>query len=183
MVTIARQITAETYYQLPEYEQHDLIQLIEGEVFTDVPPKPYHQTVTLNIAVIFRGVAAASGGKAYIAPVEVYLDERNIYEPDVLYLLPDSRCKVEEKRLTGPPDLVVEVLSPSTAKYDRDQKFQAYERHEVSEYWIVDPHHRYLEAWTLQDGAYHKIGVFAARDTFDSPVLKQTLQIDEIFSE
>jgi Uma2 family endonuclease len=84
-------------------------------------------------------------GKAFIAPVELYLDEHNIHEPDVLYLSPDTRCKVEEKRLRGAPELVIEVLSPRTARYDRQEKYRAYEQHQVSEYWIVDPVHETVE--------------------------------------
>ena len=61
-------------------------------------------------------IARKLGGKALTSPIEVYLDENNVFEPDVIYLKPDSQCTVGEKRLTGAPELVVEVLSPSTAK-------------------------------------------------------------------
>jgi Uma2 family endonuclease len=80
------------------------------------------------------------------------MDEHNVYEPGVVYLVPHSRCIEEEKRLTGAPDLVVEVLSPGTAKHDHEKKFNAYQAHGMGEYWVADPANAYLEVWQLRDG-------------------------------
>jgi Uma2 family endonuclease len=183
-VQAGMRITAEEYYQLPEYQEHDLIQLIDGEVIIGVAPIPRHQTIVGEILVLLTLYARQHGGSAYPAPVEVYLDEYNIFEPDVLYLAPESRCVVEEKRLVGPPDLVAEVLSPSTAKHDREQKFRAYQTHGVGEYWIVDPANLYIEVWTLEAGAFVKLGTFAGSDTFDSPVLNgQAVAVSELLRE
>jgi Uma2 family endonuclease len=176
-------ITAAEYYQLPEYDQHDLIQLIDGEVIVGMPPIPKHQRIVREILVLVTLLARKIGGEAYTAPIEVYLDERNIFEPDVLYLKPDSRCTVGEKRLTGAPDLVVEVLSPATAKHDRQQKYQAYQQHGVGEYWIVDPVHDVIEVWTLgDDGLFKRQGVFGREDTFTSSTLGEKVTMQEIFA-
>ncbi|MBN8620566.1 MAG: Uma2 family endonuclease [Anaerolineae bacterium] len=166
-------ISAFDYYQLPEYAAHDLIQLIEGEVVIAVPPIPKHQSAVAETLFLLMTCSRTLGGKAYSAPIEVYLDEFNIYQPDVLYIAPQSRCIVEEKRLVGPPDLVVEVLSPSTAKLDREKKFRAYQKHGVREYWIIDPVNAYLEVWVLQNEIFTKLGTFTPDDTFESPVLNQ----------
>jgi Uma2 family endonuclease len=176
-------ITAIDYYQLPEYDQHDLIQLIDGEVIVGMPPIPKHQRIVREILVLLALLARKKGGEAYTAPIEVYLDERNIFEPDVLYLKPDSQCIVGEKRLTGAPDLVVEVLSPTTAKHDRQQKYQAYQQHGVDEYWIVDPVYEVIEVWTLgDDGLFQRQGVFGREDTFTSATLGEKVTMQEIFT-
>jgi Uma2 family endonuclease len=93
----------------------------------------------------------------------------------VLYLSPDTGCKIEEKRL------VVEVLSPGTAKFDRQEKYQAYEKHGVREYWIVDPAHAVIEEWTLNEGQFARQGAYAAEDSFASVCLAESVTVSSIF--
>lgn len=127
-------------------------------------------------------IARQRAGQAFVSLIEVYLDEHNIYEPDVLYLAPDSPCRVEEKRLVGAPDLVVEVLLPSTAKYDRQEKYQAYEQPSVREYWIVDPVHDVMEVWTLDEGQFNRQGAYAGEDSFTSRTLGEMVSVKDIFN-
>lgn len=176
-------IKAHVFYQLPEYAQHDTIQLIDGEVVIEMPPIPKHQAIVGEILFLLMTIAKQLGGKAFTSPIEVYLDEHNIYEPDVLYLAPNSTCVVEEKRLNGAPELVVEVLSPSTAKFDRQEKYQAYEAHGVKEYWIVDPVHAVLEIWVLEDEAFIRQGVYDKTDILKSKVLGQDIELASIFPQ
>lgn len=178
-------ITASEYYQLPEYEQHDLIQLINGEVIIGMPPILKHQLLVKKILVLLAQVEAQKGGVAFTAPTEVRLDDENTFEPDVFYILPSnlSITQQDEKRIIGAPDLVVEVLSPRTAKYDRQEKYQAYEKHGVDEYWIVDPVHEVVEVWNLGEaGRYIRLGAFAGDDTFDSAVLGERINVKAIFN-
>ncbi|MEM6281948.1 MAG: Uma2 family endonuclease [Chloroflexota bacterium] len=176
-------VRATDYYQLPEYADHDLIQLIDGEVIVSMPPIPKHQDIAGEIFYLFKTIARQSGARTFFSPIEVVLDEHNVFEPDVLYLKPDSACTVGEKRLSGAPDLVVEVLSPGTAKYDRQQKYEAYERHGVGEYWIVDPLHDIIEVWTLgEDGLFKRQGAYAGDDTFKSVTLNEDVSVKAIFN-
>lgn len=169
------------YFELPAYQQHDLIQLIDGEVLIGMPPIPQHQRVVREILYLLMTIARKTGGEAFDSPIEVYLDDHNVFAPDVLYLLPQSACVVEEKRLVGPPELVVEVLSPSTAKYDPGHKYDAYEQHGVKEYWIVDPLHAYLEVFTLTNGTFLRQGVYVAGDTLASHMLGEDVRVTTIF--
>lgn len=175
-------IQAEAYFQLPEYAKHDLIQLINGEVVIGIPPVPAHQDIVGDIFVFLKGYVKQHGGKTYTAPIEVYLDEDNVYEPDILYIFPDSACTVEEKRLIGAPDLVVEVLSPSTARYDRREKYNTYEKHSVREYWIVDPVHKTLEVSIHQSGQFQRLNAYSTSDTFTSPLLNVTVPVKDFFA-
>lgn len=180
---IRTRIMAADYYQLPEYAETDLIQLIDGEVIVSMPPIPKHQRIVREILVLFTLLARQKGGEALDSPIEIVLDPYNIFEPDVLYLKPDSACTVGEKRLTGAPDLVVEVLSPGTAKYDRQEKYAAYQRHGVGEYWIVDPVHETVEVWTLDAGKrFQRQGVYAVADTFKSVTLDEDVSVKAIFN-
>jgi Uma2 family endonuclease len=175
-------ISAADYFDLPEYAQHTLIQLIGGEVVIGMPPIPNHQDIVREILVFLTLLSRQKGGKAYDSPIEVRLDENNVFQPDVLYIAPGSACKIDEKRLIGPPDLVVEVLSPSTAKYDREQKYAAYEANGVGEYWIVDPVHGTVEVWTQGATGFDRQGAYATGDTFKSRTLAEDVAVKPFFN-
>ena len=172
------------YYQLPEYKQHDLIELINGEVIIGMPPILKHQLIVKRILALLTAVEARMGGIAFPAPTEVRLDDSNIFEPDVLYVQPDNLIitRRDEKRIIGAPNLIVEVLSPGTAKFDRQEKYQAYEKHGVNEYWIIDPVYEVIEVWNIgEDGSYIRQGAFAEEDTFNSVVLGESIRVKAIF--
>lgn len=178
---IETRISATQYYQLDDYEEHDFIQLIDGEVVIGMPPILKHQAIVRELLILFGLIARNTGGTAFSAPIEVYLDVHNVYEPDVLYLTPDTQCRLEEKRIVGAPELVVEVLSPSTAKYDRQEKYEAYQQYGVSEYWIVDPVHEVVEVWQLDGNRFNRVGAFANEDVFESRPLGVTVNVKDIF--
>ena len=173
------------YYQLPEYKQNNLIELINGEVIIGMPPILKHQLIVKKILALLTAIEAKMGGIAFPAPTEVRLDDTNIFEPDVLYVQPDnlSITQQDEKRIIGAPNLIVEVLSPSTAKFDRQEKYQAYEKHGVNEYWIIDPVHDVIEVWNIGDGGtYVRQGAYGVDDTFDSAVLAENISVKAIFN-
>jgi Uma2 family endonuclease len=178
-------ISASDYFQLPAYAEHDLIQLINGEVVIGMPPILKHQDIVREILVLLTLIAREIGGKAYDSPIEVRLDDNNVFEPDVLYIKPDnlSITQQDEKRIIGAPDLVVEVLSPGTAKYDRQEKYDAYEAHGVGEYWIVDPAHETIEVWTRgKDGLFARQGAYDKKGEFASVMLGTNVKGADIFN-
>lgn len=166
---------------LPDYDHHDVIELIDGKIVIGVTHTPAHQRVVREVLFLLTSVSRQTGGEAFVSPIEVFLDDLNVYEPDVLYLKPNSRCVVGDKRLTGAPDLVIEVLSPSTAKVDRQEKYAAYEQHGVGEYWIIDPAHGLIEVWMLgAGGTFIRSGVFAYGDSFMSATLGVTVEVQTL---
>src|SRR5262245_37337173 len=115
-------MTAAEFLALPETNLP--VQLLDGEVIQLTAPELDHQDVVGNVFVLFKQITKTLGGKAYVAPVDVVFDDHNVPQPDVMWLAPDSQCKsVGTKRLKGPPDLIVEVLSPSTSRDDKRYKF------------------------------------------------------------
>ena len=175
-------ITAAEYHASTEYDENDLIELIDGEVVTAVPPTLRHQDIVGEIFHQLKSICRRTGGRTYVAPTDVCLDGSNSFEPDVLYIRPGSQCVLEARRVVGAPDLVVEVLSPATARYDRQQKYDAYQRNGVAEYWIVDPVHELIEVWTLGDGGFVRQGAFARGDTFQSATLGEAVTVETIFA-
>jgi Uma2 family endonuclease len=165
-----RRITAEAFFALPETNLP--AELIDGIILQMTAPELDHQDTTGNFFFLLKLLSQEIGGKAYIAPVNVEFDEYNVPQPDVLWLAPDSKCKPDgKKRLVGAPDLIIEVLSPSTARKDKTDKFLLYEKYGVREYWLTDPSRQQVEVWRLGDTQYMLVGTFGADESFVSIVL------------
>ena len=173
-------MTAAEFFQLPETNLP--LQLLNGEVIEMTAPELDHQDVVGNLFVLFRRAAAALGGKAYVAPVDVEFDAENVVQPDVFLLLPDSRCQpVGTQRLSGAPDLIAEVLSPSTARLDRKVKFRLYERYGVREYWIVEPRDQMVTVWQHREDGFVLLDVYSLDETFLSAILGE-VSCAEVFA-
>jgi Uma2 family endonuclease len=131
-------LTYEDYLLFPEDDdlRHELI---EGEHEVTPAPGLRHQRVLANLHLLLGAFVRDRGlGEAFFAPFEVKLSNWNALQPDLLFV---SRARAEaftERGIEGPPDLVVEVLSPSTRRRDQTRKLAVYEKHAVPEYWIVD---------------------------------------------
>lgn len=167
---IKTRITADEFLQLPETNLP--VQLLDGEVIDMPAPELTHQDCVLNTALLFKQKAVALGGKAYVAPVDVFFDDLNIPQPDVIWLAPDGQCQIiGTQRLSGAPDLIAEVLSPGTAHIDRKRKFRLYEKYGVREYWLIDPRDQLLEVWQHQDGRFVLLDVYTPDETFTSPLI------------
>lgn len=161
---------AADFFQIAE-DRDEQLELIEGVIIVMSGPTPKHQSLVLAAAMLLQTLSNTLGGRVYIAPLEVHLDDENVVQPDVMWVAPQSRCLVTERRLEGPPDLVVEVLSPSTAKRDKNEKFKLYERCGVREYWILDPDRLFIEVWLLAESFFRLQGIYSPGEKFHSPVL------------
>ncbi len=126
-----------------------------------------HQDVVIEIAVRLRLYERERGGKVLAAPTDVLLSDRDVVEPDVLYVAPDHLNRVEPPFVRGAPDLVIEVSSPSTRDLDVVRKRHLYERHGIAEYWLVD-----LDADAV---LVHRLG----QRGYGAPVVLRTVQVIE----
>lgn len=131
-------------------DEHTIIEKIEGrEVMMSPRPNTSHQIIAGNIHHIFTRYLKGKRCKAFMEP-DVFFDEQNYFIPDVLIVC--DRDKIKPNGIYGAPDLVVEVLSPSTAARDKGIKKAVYEKTGVKEYWIVDPESKSIDVYHLQDG-------------------------------
>ncbi len=129
-------------------------ELIDGEVIEMPTPLIIHQRFCGRIMRLVNSLIP--NGEVLISPLEVYLDEYNIPHPDIVWVAANSICKIEESRLIGAPDLVVEILSPSTAKRDKTAKFSLYEKHGTREYWLVDADYDQVEVWRRGENDFER---------------------------
>lgn len=152
----------------PSYE------IVDGVLYMAPAPHIDHQNTVLRIAHYLLMYAEFAGlGKVSIAPVDVVLAPNVVVQPDVLVLLKSHLDYINEGRIFGPPDLVVEVASPGTATYDRREKFDAYALADVPEYWIADVASHTIEIFALENGKYQTLGVFKGKATLPSTIVPE----------
>jgi Uma2 family endonuclease len=134
-VAVQTKLTAPEYFAVTV--EGDRTQLIDGEVVVN-EPTPAHGDAQLVIVIALREWSRSSAGfgRAQL-PIDVIVDDRNVYAPDVIWVADAERIHPEEG-LEGLPDLAVEVRSPSTWRYDIGPKRTRYEQHGLPELWLVD---------------------------------------------
>ncbi|HLY09735.1 MAG TPA: Uma2 family endonuclease [Planctomycetota bacterium] len=157
-------------------------EVINGEWIRTPPPSLDHQRVVGMLYATLRSHAADRGlGEAFVAPVGVLLSPTDAIQPDVVFVS-EKRAKLKKKdAIHGAPDLMVEVLSPSTTSVDRTRKLTLYEKSGVREYWIVDPASRTVEIHEF--GGARRLRVHQEGQSFESAVLPGlSLAVSAIFS-
>jgi Uma2 family endonuclease len=142
MITKTRATVAD-YCKLPEGAKYELVdgKIIQKENPSMPGPKIRHQALSTRLIVgLGRHIVENGLGLLLHAPADVYFDEENAFQPDILFISEERMgTLVKEDGVYGAPDLVIEILSPSTAYYDPKSKFQVYEKYGVREYFTVDP--------------------------------------------
>ncbi len=139
---------------IPQEREGDRHELFDGELVVTTSPVPLHQRLTIRVVFRFRPIVEASGGEVFAAPIGVLFAPAAVAVPDVVYVSRERLGIVGEKAVEGAPDLILEILSPSTRRRDQTRKKALYERYGVPEYWIVDPRFRTVSAFALREGRY-----------------------------
>ena len=144
-----------------------------------------HQRVAAHILDILRDYEETGAGLVVIAPLDVVFDEYNVLQPDVLFFREDRRHLLDQWSVARiPPDLAVEILSPSTQTRDRRAKKEILQRFRVPEYWIVDPKRNTLEIYVLRDRVYELAIAAGEHETIVSPTLPNlSIETDRVFAE
>lgn len=175
-------LTYRDYAALPadgrRYELHD------GELSVTASPATGHQRLLLELVVTLREfVKARASGEVFVSPIDCILSDTTVVVPDIVYVASDRMSSVSPRGVEGPPALVVEILSPSTAHVDRVVKLQLYARHRVPYYWIVDLEGRGFEAYTLAGEAYQSaIGAEGSRTVSPPPFPELRLDLASLWS-
>jgi Uma2 family endonuclease len=151
-------MTAEQFLMLGEDPPGIRLELVDGAVAVSPSPAPKHSVVVVALTRILGAyVDDHDLGDIYL-DVDTLLDNFNIRRPDLLFYATENLDLVGEKCMEGPPDLAIEVLSPSSVDIDRKVKFAQYRKAGVRFYWIVDPKLKTIEGWELKNRRYVAIG-------------------------
>lgn len=148
-------------------EDGNRYEVIDGALSMTPPPLWAHQYGLGNLYLRVGNHVYRQGlGKIVVAPVGVVLDEENGLQPDIVFISSERLHIIAERGIEGAPDLVVEVLSPSTRARDRGIKMRRYAAGGVPHYWILDPSSRSLEPYRLGEHGYELTGTYGPGDTF-----------------
>lgn len=141
------------YARLPE-SGSTRYEIIDDELVVTPSPTLHHQRIVRRLILALGSfVDDHDLGELFPAPCDVLFAEGDYFEPDILFVARSRADLYSDRGVEGPPDLVVEILSPATAARDRGIKLDRYRHFGVPEYWIVDPHEQRIESWHLAGGA------------------------------
>jgi Uma2 family endonuclease len=178
-------LTYRDYVLLPEDGQRH--EIIDGEHYVSPAPFVPHQDLVVELILRLGGfVKAHRLGRLLVAPTDVLLSPNDIVQPDLLFVSNERAAIVELKNIQGAPDLVIEILSPSTSRLDKVMKLDAYERCGIQTYWIFDRDRKGVQSYERIGDALRPQPFLsaAAEDVLTSPVLPGfELPLAELFEE
>ena len=171
LTTTHRRMTASEYFEMPEGPPY--FQLVHGELFMSPSPVIRHQKVLLKLASrISVFLEDHPFGEVFIAPSDVQLGEGDVYQPDIYYVSREHLGIFDKQGAKGAPDLVVEVLSPSTARLDRQMKREIYQSAGVAEIWFINLWYDQIEVHRFIRGeAGAVITTLGVEDELSTPLL------------
>jgi Uma2 family endonuclease len=145
-------------------------ELLDGELVVTPAPRTRHQTVAFELTVALRDhVKRRRLGQVFIGPVDVIFTERDVLEPDVVFVGSEQTEIITELNIRGVPELLIEVVSDS--RMDRVRKRDVYERCGVPEYWVADPDADRIEVDRLRAGRYGKPEIVGTEDTLTTAAI------------
>ena len=180
MVTAAK-LTYQDYLDTPGDERYELL---DGELILVGSPNMAHQDVVTNLGTpLSVFVREGDLGKLYFAPTDVILSDSEVVQPDLLFISKEREHIRTSANIQGAPDFIVEILSPSSAQRDWGRKRDLYARHQVKEYWIVDPANRIVYVMLLRDRVLDLDATYGEGDTVNSATLEGfSVDVGDLFS-
>ena len=162
--------TYEDYLKLPE-EPGYRYEILDGFLVKEPSPSIQHQRVSRELLyqlMIFFNEFDPKG-EIFDAPLDVTLGERNVVQPDILFISSNRREIMRKERIDGPCDLAVEILSPSSRRKDRLKKMEIYRKAGIPHYWLLDPDEKILEAYHLKGENYSLVFTGGPEEEFAHP--------------
>jgi Uma2 family endonuclease len=155
---LAKEQPCYTYADYLEWDENERYEIIDGEAYMMATPSRIHQEISMALSAMLYTYLKDKPCKVYPAPFSVRLfpeedgSDDTVVEPDITVVCDPS--KLDDRGCNGAPDFIIEIMSPSTARYDRIVKFNKYREAGVKEYWIADPEEKVVSAYVLKNGEY-----------------------------
>ncbi len=172
-----------TYQDYAALEGDERYELLDGELILVGSPNRDHQSVSVRLLTrMYSFVEESDLGWVYSAPFDVLFTDTDVAQPDILFISSEREHILTHANVQGAPDLIVEILSPSSSTRDWRNKRELYASHGVREYWIVDPTNRIVSILLLQDGVLEIEQTHTEDETATSTVLEGfTVSLASIF--
>ncbi|MHB1407890.1 MAG: Uma2 family endonuclease [Desulfitobacteriaceae bacterium] len=179
-----------TYADYLTWPEDERWEIIDGVAYMQAAPTPTHQEILMELSRQIANYLTGKPCKVYPAPFCVRLtkdDEKKnegitkVVEPDITVVC--DKSKIDEKGCNGAPDMIIEIISPSSTKRDRFIKFNAYEKAGIKEYWIVEPDVKIVSVFILQhNGSYGRQNVYSEEDQIQVNLFPDlTIDLKSIF--
>ena len=172
-----------TYQDYANMDGDERYELHDGELILIPSPNTAHQTTSMKIGYrMFSFVEENDLGQVFSAPYDVLFSDTQVVQPDILFVSNEREHIRTPANIQGAPDLIVEVLSPSSVRRDWRYKRELYASYGVREYWIVDPVHQIVSVMLLQDGELNIVSAYTEGDTVTSTTLEGfSISLNDIF--
>jgi len=171
-------LTVRSYMSIPEGDDKRY-ELIDGELILAPSPVTQHQNL---LRALNEFVESQNLGELFYAPMDVVLSDHDVFQPEISFNSNNRLHIIGDRNIQGSPDLVIEILSPSTKTRDRDIKLEQYLRFGVRGYWLIDPQERTLEVLKAGDTEFETVRVYPERTTAMSPTLEGIqVEVDRLF--
>ena len=167
------------YRELPD--DGNRYEVLEGRLYVTPAPSTYHQLVSRRIQFLFYELERSGQGQIYDAPVDLLIPGADPAQPDLVYLTPEQEALITRRGIEGVPELVVEILSPSTATRDRVHKLHIYRKAGVRRYLLVDIEARTIEILLLKGQDYMVEASLGPESSFAFEDYGVVLDLEEIF--
>ncbi len=174
-------MTTKEFFELPEGPPY--FQLIDGDLYMSPSPRRYHQRISMLLgSELHAFIEDHELGELYAAPSDVVLNGHTVLEPDLYFVSRERAHILNDQGTNGAPDLVVEILSPSTAKLDVGVKRKLYAESGVREMWVVVPEAKTVEVYRFAENAAGSATTLGVQDSLTTEIfLGLTLVIRDIF--
>lgn len=144
--------TMEVFESLPE---GTLCQVINNTLYMSPAPNLKHQKFQSNLFYVLSDLIIRNNLGLLFAPVtDVYLDDENVFQPDLIFISNDNMSIIVDDKIKGSPNLLIEILSPSNEKMDTEIKKEMYQQFGVKEYWIANPDDKRIIVYHLSENKY-----------------------------
>lgn len=181
-----------SYADYLESSEEIRYEVIDGQIISMSPaPTPKHQHVQRELLIEFGTYLRGKECSVFGSPIDVCLFAnqttpnekiKDWVQPDIVVIC--DRNKINPQNIVGAPDLVIEILSPSTARNDRVIKFNNYQKAGVREYWIVDPSNEYVEVFLLQNNRFISSGFYTKEDSIKVNIFEDlSIELKHVFQD
>lgn len=173
--------TYDDYRQLPE--DGNRYEVLEGRLHMTPAPSSYHQILSRRLQFLFYQLELKGKGQIFDAPIDLLIPGADPAQPDLVYLTSGQAGLVTRRGIEGVPEMVVEILSPSSATRDRTVKLHLYERNGVRRYALLDPSARTLELFWLDGESYRLEASLGPDDELTLPDYGITIEMPFLFKD
>ena len=182
MLNTNLKFTYEDYVHMPEGKRYEIV---EGEIYMVPVPTTTHQRISRKLEeMLSRFVEERKLGEVFDAPIDVVFSETDIVQPDIIFISNENKNIIKEENIKGAPDLIIEILSPSSAQRDKTIKKKLYAKNGVKEYWLVEPQKRTIEALVLGKRGYETFKVFSDKEVLTTRLIKGLqIPVEQLFEK